>query len=127
MPWASLLFFKKRKARWDPQHLGSLQGDQDSTSSAPCPSPILAARPNCWVRLEVGGLGWAGLHDYQPVRSDEGGAVAPTCDPSTRGLGLDSGKEGLQVLVYDGSGLDWTYKVRSCLERSRGGGEKKRR
>lgn len=39
------------------------------------------------MRLEVGGLGWAGLHDYQPVRSDEVGMVAPTCDPSTRGLG----------------------------------------
>lgn len=97
--------------------MGSLQGDQDSTPPAPRPSPILAARPNCWVRLEVGGLGWAGLRDYQPVRSDEGGTVASTCDPSTRGLGLDSGKEGLQVLVYDGSGLDWTYKVRSCLEK----------
>lgn len=102
--------------------MGSLQGDQNST---PRPSPILAARPNCWVRLEVGGLGWAGLRDYQPVRSDEGGTVAPTCDPSIRGLGLDSGKEGLQVLVYDGSRLDWTYKVRSCLERRRGGGRKK--
>lgn len=51
--------------------------------------------------------------------------MASTCDPSIRGLGLDSGKEGLQVLVYDGSGLDWTYKVRSCLERRRGGGRKK--
>lgn len=41
--------------------------------------------------------------------------------------GLDSGKEGLQVLVYDGSRLDWTYKVRSCLERRQGEEKKKRR
>lgn len=53
--------------------------------------------------------------------------MAPTCDPSTRGLGLDSGKEGLQVLVYDGSGLDWTYKVRSCLEKRQEEEKKKTR
>lgn len=77
--------------------------------------PLHPAPSRFWLQdqllSEVGGrragLGWAGFHDHQPVRSDEVGMVAPTCDPSTlEAWGLDSGKEGLQALVYDGSGLD---------------------